>query len=304
MSRSIRPYARSAGRSCAPLSPAVRADARRRSGAEHGVGPRRDRQADAGKPQHQFIRRLAADIAATLPDRIADVAEYEQVPRRGFPTNPARSSSSPVNRPRAELSAERVAVAAAVLAASTLATRSGAIVMFRSRERSRKLWARSASLARSAASISRVATSGVSCLETALIRQRHRIILRGQQSPGLEPLRPVHDRRAGKRERKQDRQHDPPHPPRPFCCAINGPIPRTSTTAQTIGFVLRRFTQNKWPGSTAKGRLNTDLRARIGHWGRYGAPHGGQATGDHRRRASGAWRITSFLISITMPVFR
>ena len=58
-------------------------DARRRSGAERGIGAGGDRQTDAGQPQHQFIGRLAQRHAPALAHRVANIAEHKQIAERG-----------------------------------------------------------------------------------------------------------------------------------------------------------------------------------------------------------------------------
>ena len=121
------------------------------------------------------------------------------------------SSGSPVMRPRAKLSTRaRGGVGGVDRGASTLSASAGSTGTLRSRASSRKLLARSASLAASAASISRDGNAGVERARERAVGQRHRIVLRREQRVGLEArAAPARARQSPAATASAERHGDP-----------------------------------------------------------------------------------------------
>ena len=140
--------------------------------------------------------------------RVADVAEHEQIAERG-----ARETDEIVGLAGDEAAREAfdraLALAASALARSTFSASAGSTGTLRSRASSRKLWARSASLAASAALISRAATAASN--ERAMARSASATgsSCVGQQRVRLEAAR--NDRQRGDRQGhgQAERQCDP-----------------------------------------------------------------------------------------------
>jgi hypothetical protein len=125
------------------------AEPRRRADPERRIGPGRHRNADQGEPEQQLVRLFARGEPAALAQRVANIAEHEQVAGGGAgePDRVLRLASD-------ETMAE--------FAASTRFTRSASTATPCPRASSTKLAASSGSFAASAAPISYRATAGSS----------------------------------------------------------------------------------------------------------------------------------------------
>ena len=171
---------------------------RRRRRADRGVGAGGDRDADHGETQDQLVVVLAADVAAAFAHRVADIAEHEQIAQRGAgqPGHVLRLAGDQAAGKASGGGAGGIGLFDRRLRRAVFS--SGGSAAPRSAARSTKLWARSASLASSAASISWTATVPSNARAKPAVGDRHRIVGGREQRLRLEPERHAEQRRQRK----------------------------------------------------------------------------------------------------------